>query len=380
MGIFDQLSSLFSKKEQSVLGIDVGSSSIKIVQVKKKKGKVFLETYGELSLGPYAGVDVGKATNLPPEKISQALLDILKESNATTKDCGFSVPISSSLISFITLPTTDPAQIEMMVPIEARKYIPVPISEVVLDWSPIPKEDSIEYEPINQADSADSQTNQAPKDKNSSEVLIVAIHNEALNNYQSISNKSGLQSSFYEIEIFSTIRAVIEQGLEVNMILDMGARSTKLYIVERGVLRASHTINRGSQDITIAIAQSLGVNDGQAENLKRVYGLEGGAEYKELTEIIALSLDYIFYEANRVIDDYQRKQNKSISKVILTGGGVLLRGFANTAQTSFQTNVVYADPFSKMEKPAFLKDQFTATGPEFSVAIGSALRRLSELQ
>ena len=60
---------LFNSKEESVFGIDVGSSSVKVVQIKKKKGKAILETYGELSLGPYAGFQIGQATNLSPEKI-----------------------------------------------------------------------------------------------------------------------------------------------------------------------------------------------------------------------------------------------------------------------------------------------------------------------
>ncbi|MDE1940812.1 MAG: hypothetical protein KGI66_01715, partial [Patescibacteria group bacterium] len=73
------LSSLF-KKESSVLGIDIGSSAIKVVQIKKKRGRAVLETYGELSLGPYAGVEVGRSVSLQPDKLVAALKDILRES------------------------------------------------------------------------------------------------------------------------------------------------------------------------------------------------------------------------------------------------------------------------------------------------------------
>jgi type IV pilus assembly protein PilM len=160
----------------------------------------------------------------------------------------------------------------------------------------------------------------------------------------------------------------------------MGARATKLYIVERGLLRASHIINRGSQDITLAISKSLSVSVNDAENMKRSYGLKGGPEYKELTEIITVNLDYIFYESNATLLNYQKKYMKNISKVILTGGGVLLKGFLDLAKVSFQTEIVYADPFGKLETPAFLAEQFKQAGPEFAVAIGCALRRLSELE
>jgi type IV pilus assembly protein PilM len=144
-------------------------------------------------------------------------------------------------------------------------------------------------------------------------------------------------------------------------------------------LRASHIINRGGQDITLAISKSLSISVSEAENLKRLNGLKGGPEYKELTEIITVNLDYVFYEANATMLNYQKKYMRNISKVILTGGGVLLKGLTDLAKISFQTEVIYADPFSRLETPAFLSDHFIQAGPEFAVAIGCALRRLSEV-
>ena len=106
--------------------------------------------------------------------------------------------------------------------------------------------------------------------------------------------------------------------------------------------------------------------------------MKGGPEYKEPTEIITVNLDYIFYEANSALLNYQKKYAKNIGKVILTGGGALLKGFLDLAKISFQTEVVYADPFSRLETPAFLSEEFAKAGPEFAVAIGVALRKLSE--
>lgn len=361
-------SSLF-KKDASVLGIDIGSSAIKVIQIKKKRGRAVLETYGELALGPYAGVEVGRATSLPADKIIEAIKDVLRESKTSTVLCGASLPLSSSLLSFISIPPVPEKQMPDVIAIEARKYIPVPLNEVLLDWSIIPKEEAYV---------ADDET---PKpEKQGNDVLVVAIHNQYINDYQSIMMGSGLQPSFYEIEIFSSIRAVVDQGISTVMILDMGARSTKLYIVERGILRASHIINKGSQDITLALSKALSITVAEAETMKRTYGLKGGPEYKELTEIITVNLDYIFYEANATLLSYQKKFNKNVSKVILTGGGVLLRGFTDLAKIGFQTEVIYADPFGKLETPAFLAQEFAQAGPEFAVAIGVALRRLGELE
>ena len=366
--IMSFLSSFF-KKETSVLGIDIGSSALKIVQVKKKHGRAVLETYGELALGPYASIEVGRAVSLPADKMIEAIKDILKEAKTTTVNCGTALPLSASLITFVTIPPVPEKQIADVVAIEARKYIPVPLGEVLLDYSIIPKEEQYV---------TDDETTKT--EKQGMDVLVVAIHNDYISDYQSIMSGSGLNPSFYEIEIFSSIRSVVDQGITTSMVIDMGARSTKLYIIERGVLRASHIINKGSQDITLAMSKALSITVIEAENMKRTYGLKGGPEYKELTEIITVNLDYMFYEANAALLNYQKKYSKNVSKVILTGGGVLLKGFIDLAKISFQTDVVYADPFSKLETPAFLAEEFAQAGPEFAVAIGAALRRLAELE
>jgi type IV pilus assembly protein PilM len=361
MNPFKSLVTLFNKTDGSVIGVDLGSSAIKVVQLKKKRGKAVLETYGELSLGPYAGTQIGRATSLSNDKIVEALTDLLKESNTTTVNAGVSIPLSSSLVTFIKMPALDNKQLEQMIPIEARKYVPVPITEVMLDWWIVPKE-------------------QSGEEQGSVDVLVVVIHNEALGKYQAIANKTGLQTSFYEIELFSTIRAGLEQSMDTQMVFDMGAASTKLYIVERGILKNSHTINRGSQDITLAISKAMSVSVEEAEKMKRTYGLKGGGEQRELSEIIALTLDYIFYEANRVLLNYQKRYNKTINNVVLSGGGVLLKGLGELAASSFQTEVALADPFAKVEAPAFLSDVLKSAGPEFAVALGIALRKLQEMQ
>lgn len=368
---FSFLSNIFSKPTQSVLGIDIGSSSIKIVQLKKKGGKAVLETYGELALGPYAGVEIGRATNLPQDKIIEALIDVLKESNTTSIVAGLAIPASASLLSFIKMPNVGPKELAAMIPIEARKYIPVPISEVMLDWSIVPKSE----ESVSDFDATKNPN--AAKD-NSIEVLIAVIHNEVINKFNSIIQGAHLNGNFFEIEVFSSMRSVVDQSLDAQMVFDMGAGSTKLHIIERGILRSSHTVNRGSQEITLAISRSLGMAVGDAEHIKRTIGLSIDTQNKNINDIISLNLDYIFTETNRVIFNYQKKYNKSISRVILTGGGVLLKGLLELARTKFQTEVILGDPFSKTESPAFLEAVLKNAGPEFAVAIGLAIKQLQD--
>ncbi len=128
------LSKWFAKETHSVLGIDIGSSSIKIVQLRREKGRAILETYGAIALGPYGNVEIGRSTQLPVEKVVEALKDLLKEANATTSDASLAIPYTSSLVSVIKLPAAVENKLDQVMPLEARKYIPIPISEVQLDY------------------------------------------------------------------------------------------------------------------------------------------------------------------------------------------------------------------------------------------------------
>lgn len=376
------LENLFGKKSPSVIGIDIGSSSIKIVQLRKKGSQAVLETYGELSLGPYSGVSVGQATNLTQDRIIQAVHDLLveKEVNITTLLAGIAIPYSSSLMTVVEMPVVPQKELAGMIPIEARKYIPVPISEVALDWSVIPQ-DSITSNSVSE-DASVSVPVAVPGEKKlqTQDVLLVAIHNETLARYTDIALKNNLNVSFFEIEIFSTMRSVLDATTAPVMIFDMGAATTKLFIVERGVLRVSHTINRGSQNITSSIAKSFGVEMDKAEVMKRQFGLtDTTPDGVSIANIIGLTLDFLFAEANRVILSYEKKYNKNVSKVLLVGGGSSLKGVETLAQKNFQTEVSGGNPFSKVVTPAFLDEVLKQTGPQFAVALGLALRRLQEL-
>lgn len=364
--------SFFPAKETSVIGIDIGASCIKVIQLKKKGGKAILETYGEVSTGPYNNIDQGRATVLGIDKISEALKDLLKESNTTSVKSGMSISIGSSLILFIKLPTVDERRLYEMIPIEARKYVPVPISEVSLDWWPIPKDESVFSEFQNgQKKNVDDKT---------TEVLLVVIHNDALTKNKEIQRLSKLETSFSEIEIFSNMRSVIEPSTSPQMIMDFGAGSTKVFIVERGILRASHVINKGSQDITISISKSMNIPFDEAEKIKRENGIVGSDSLStNVSSISFVTVDYILSETSRLLMNYYKKTGKKVERIILTGGGAMLKGLKEKAQSTFEVQVEIADPFSKVEYPAFLSEVLKTAGPEFSVAIGLAIRKLQEM-
>jgi type IV pilus assembly protein PilM len=266
------------------------------------------------------------------------------------------------------LPNVDEKKIAEIIPLEARKYIPVSPNEVSLDYWVIPKEENTLSEFQTEAEKTINQNNR--------EVLLVVVHNDASNKNIEIAKGANLELGFSEIEIFADLRSVLPVSVSPQMVLDFGAASTKVYISEKGILRASHIINRGGQDVTLAISKSLGLPFDTAESMKKETGLL--VSDKGTNEAGMVTMDYIFSEARRVIFDYQRKSNKNISKIYLAGGGSNLKGFVEAAESAFQIPVEVANPFSKIQYPAFLDEILRSVGPEFSVAIGLALRKLEE--
>ncbi len=355
-----------------MIGVDIGTSAVKVVQLRREKGRVVLETYGAIALGPYAGVEIGRATSLPAEKIAEALKDVIREANVTTTDSAIAIPYSSSLVSIIKLPSTVEKQLATVVPIEARKYIPVPINEVLLDWFVV----------NDGKKSADGKL----------DVLMVAIHNDTIAKFRSIGSEATLVPGFFEIEVFSAVRASLDHGLAPVAVIDMGAATTKFYIVERGLIRESHIINHGSQDLTLNASRALSITIAQAEERKRKYGLSGegpatapgaslpaGQAGADLKRSFELSLSPMISELTRTVSSWETRTGQTLSSLVLTGGGATLRGLREFMQSKVTTPIRLSDPFGKTQAPAFLEAILKDAGPEFSVAVGLALRRLQEL-
>lgn len=358
---------------ESAIGVDIGSSAIKVVEIKKKGGKAILETYGAIALGPYAEIEAGRVTNLPVDKVSSALQEVLKQSGATGKSLAISIPIQSSLVFVLELPAQiKESDISETITTEARKYIPVPITEVSIDYFILPKKEASFEEMNREGNEAEPLVQRTDK----LNVLVVATQNDAVARYRSIVSESSLSASFFEIEIFSSIRSNFEHELSPVLLIDFGASRTKLSIVEFGMVKGYHTIDRGGVDISNSISKSLSIPFAEAEKMKKDFGLFGNPADKSLADIIKVHVDYIFSETNNVLLNYEKKYNRTISKVIFTGGGALLKGLPEVATNNFKAEIEIGRPFSKVGAPAFLDKVLETMGPEFAVALGLALRKL----
>ncbi len=357
-----KVTSFFEKKittssKKMVVGIDIGSSAIKIVQLYDNKGTPTLETYGELQLGPYENSDIGRTTHLHEEKLREAFVDILRESSVTAKKVALAISYSGSFSSIIPVPTSDIASIAAMIPVEARKYVPVPLAEVTLDWFPV----------------------SSRSDGTGTNVLLVAIHNGVLKKYETMVRTLNLESTLTEIEMFSTIRSAVSQKDTSVAVIDIGAGSTKVYIAEQGVVAKTHSLLMSGVLCTKAIADAARIPFKEAEELKRRYGLSEITEYPLAGKALLDVVERGFREIAKVIERFEESGGTKVEKIVLAGSGALLQGIPSFGEQLFSRTVSLADPFSKVAYPAFLEDTLKEAGPSFAVSVGVAIRALGSL-
>jgi type IV pilus assembly protein PilM len=206
------------------------------------------------------------------------------------------------------------------------------------------------------------------------EVVVVAVRNETLSQYREISAKSGFETRGQEIEIFSAIRSVFHREISPTLVVDYGAGTTKVSIVESGVVRAYHVINRGSAFTSDALARSLAIDFDKAETLKKTVGMVAVSGQEKVVDAITADTQYIINEIQTILLQYERQSHKAVSKIILAGGGSSLPGFLEKIAESFGVETIYGDPFTKAEYPEFMGPVLKKAGPEFTVAMGLALK------
>ena len=371
--ILDNLKDLFSDlgqgKGDNFVGIDIGSSAIKVVQLKKDKGRILLETYGEVALGPYQyeGGVMGQLTTLENDKLTEALRNLIEQANVSAKRAVMSISSATSLIFILTIPHINQRELSGVVQSEARKYIPVPLTEVSLDWWVIPEKE------IYGEDEGEENSNI----KSDINVLVAAVRNEVVNKYNNVSESLGIfKQTAYEIETFSSVRGSFRHELAPVMMIDFGASGLRMSIIEHGVVRKFRAINRGSAYLTSSIQKSLEIAFEEAEVLKREVGLNAGHTNEKVYNIINTGVNYIFSEIQNVIFDFEKEYKKPISKIILTGGGARLVDFKDQLESRYNITTTYANPFAKALSPDFLDGVLEEAGPEFAIALGLALQGL----
>lgn len=339
-----------------VVGIDIGSSSIKVVELQDRKGIITLTTYGEVQLGPYAAKPIGESVTLDQKQEQEALVDVIRESAVKARSAVFAMPLSSSFVTNVSIDADADADLSAMVRVEARKVIPASLSEVTLDWAEIE---------VTKKEIAES--------VNRRSVLIAAIQNSALERFKILMQFAGLTNPPTEIECFSAIRGLYDSDIEVTAIIDIGAVSSKLYITHKGILVRMYRIRAGGAVATKQISDTLNVNFGVAEEMK--FNLDrASSSFADLKRAHDSSYDRVFREFNQVLREYEQKTGNSVGLVYLAGGGSMFPGTDAHLRDVIGREVIMANPFSKVAYPAFMEDTMKQIGPSFLVALGAAMR------
>ena len=340
-----------------VVGIDIGMFSTKVVQLRYESEHAILESYGELLNERYfknaTGVG-GGFLRYSENDLVNLIKDVIAESNINAHDVIFSIPAASSFVVKITLPKITPKEVESAIPFEARKYIPIPIAEVILDWDII-----------------------SEREGQQTEVLLVAIPREMVGKYRRVGTAAGLNVKGLEVETFSLVRSLVGHDPTPQAIINLGYRTTTVAVVDQAKLRISHNFDRGSLELTKALERGLAVNLERAEQVKRDIGLGERIEEKEISSIMLPLLTTLFGEIERVIDMYNRKAPRKIQKIVLTGGGSQLKGIVEFSATTFGVEVNNGNPFARIVSPPFMQPILREIGPYFSVASGLALRGIA---
>ncbi len=349
------LSAILGNNQDSsrVVGVDVGSSSIKVVEVQNRNDTLTLTTYGEIQVGPYANRAIGEALALDVKQEQQALIDIIRESAVKASSAVFAMPLASSFVTTIKLKAEKQEELGPRVRVEARKYIPVPINEVTLDWAEI-------------GGTADSKTGDR-------DVLVAAIQNDALSRFKILMQFVNLKQPPTEIECFSSIRAAFNPDERRIALIDVGAVSTKLYIAEGGLLQRMHRVRAGGTLATKRIADKLEISFAEAEELKRNI-TKTDDKYREIEQAHNTVYERPLIEFKQVLKEYEEEVGAPVDSVYLAGSGSLFPSYRQLVADTLQTNVSFVNPFAKVAYPAFMEDMVGEIGPVFHVALGAALR------
>lgn len=351
--LFSGLSKPDPQLPTKVVGIDFGSSSVKVLELHQEGDLVKLGTYGELQLGPYADDELGKSVMLPMGKRIEALVDVLRESKASAKHGLFSLPLASSFVTVFSLTGKEGEDFGPRVRVEARKYIPVPMADVSFEWTELPKLDEM------------------PEDVH--EVLAVAVQNEARADLDKLKEAVAMSEQPTEIELFSAMRALRKKDDVSFAIIDLGAKTSKLYISHEGMVRRIHRVFAGGSQATDRLAKELSISYEEAENQKRNY-TDTDPNAAIIKKAVVTSFERPFQEFKRVIEQYEAKVGIPVDRVVITGGSASFGDMQTYASYMLDRNVERANPFAKVAYPAFMEDMLVDIAPTFSVALGAALR------
>jgi type IV pilus assembly protein PilM len=348
---------IFGKKD--IIGMDVGSTHIKAVQLKDIKGKYKLERLGITTLEPELIVD---GSILDSTRVVEAIKGLISNTDIKATDVSLSVSGHSAvIIKRVSLPQITEDELEEQIIFEAEQYIPFDIEDVNLDF----------------------QILGPAEEENMMDVLIVAVKKDKINEYVSVVKEAGLNPVIVDVDAFALenmydLNYEIKEGENVALV-NIGASMININILKSGISVFTRDSSLGGNLLTEALQKEFTISYTNAEKLKQEEAVEGISP-KDVKAVLNSAFEDIITEISRSFDYFRDTTNyENIDEIILNGGVALNKDFAPSLSDRIGINVNTVEPFKNIEIPdTFDKEYLEKVAPLVSVAVGLAFRRVGD--
>jgi type IV pilus assembly protein PilM len=346
----------------SRLGVDIGTTSIKAVEVKTNGDRPEVLNYGVLESSGYLAREnqalQTSSLKIFESEIVELLKTLVREMGTSATDVVASLPLFSAFISVLDFPRMDAKEIQQAIVYQARQYVPLPLDQVALDWMKV-------------AEYTDE------KGFFHQKVLLISVPQEQIKKYQSIFSSAGLTLRALEIESLSMAR-VFGPDPTPTMVIDIGSRSTSTIFLEKGGLLWASQSDYGGASLTQALASSLSINPLRAEELKKERGILGTGPNYELSTIMLPFMDVILNEVKKSQFLYaeQFPSARKPERIVLAGGGANLLGIEAYVERAIGLPTVKISPFSRFAYPAEMEPLIPELNAVLPLALGLGLKEL----
>ncbi len=341
---------LFSSADNKYLGIDIGDSSLKMVELTKKGKKIILSNYGLADSIP----NFRFSQSSDVDHLARSIMKMKKELGIKTNKATVSLSSFSVFSSVININNYDKKRLDERVMEEAKKVVPLPLSEMVLDWKIIP--------------------NKEGENSNNIKIFLTGSPKKLVKKYIDVFKQTGIYLSNLETETFSLIRSLLGEDSSSVMIIQMGANSTNFSIVKDSIPFLNRSINISGKTITAQISEKMGIDVEQAEQFKFDLSVSDMSKGGEIPKVIFNAIEPIIVEIKYMLDLFSNSGGGNIEKIILSGGGSLLFNLDKYLENYVNIKTIIGDPWFRVVCPRELKPILDQMGPKLGVAVGLALR------
>lgn len=335
------------------VGLDIGTTSLKAVQIKAKT----LRAFAYVPTPP--GVTLAAEDKESLAKLSAALADLFLRGNFGGRDVAVALPESQIFTQVVSFPQMEAEEIAAAVQNEAQQYTPLPLEETALD-----------YEILGPSEVKPEQI----------DILLVAAPKALTQRYVSLLRQAKLNPLSLEPEAIALSRSVVgDTSKHPVMVASIGARTTDLSISSGGTLRFTRSISTGGEALVRALSQSLGFEMEQAQEYFKSYGLleKGSRAESKVMSAIRPIFDIIVEEIRRALAFYTSHHRKQVRRLVLVGGVANLPGIVIYLAEALGVEVERGDPWETISIPdTFPKKELAELAPAFAVAVGLALKEI----